>query len=91
MSRHASIKLSSCSHKFTLKHRLRVGDIMRSLCHVTRGQNQMRLFFQTLAEKGLPNSYWVNIFHVSLVGRCTGGLIIALKTWKSQIFMICHL
>ncbi len=32
-------------------------------------------------------SYWVNLFHISLVGRCTGDLIIALKTWKSQIFM----
>ncbi len=52
----------------------------------------MRSFFLTLAEKGLPKqSYWVNLFHVSLVGRCTGDLIIALKTWKNQIFMICHL
>ncbi len=52
----------------------------------------MRSFFQKLAEKGLPKqSYWVNLFHVSLVDRCTGDLIIALKTWKSQIFMICHL
>ncbi len=33
----------------------------------------------------------LNLFHVSFIGRCTGDPIIALKTWKSQIFMICHL
>uniref|UniRef100_A0A671PK24 C-type lectin domain-containing protein n=1 Tax=Sinocyclocheilus anshuiensis TaxID=1608454 RepID=A0A671PK24_9TELE len=38
---------------------------------------------QTLAEKGFPKqSYRVNLFHVSLVGRCTGDLIIALTTWN---------
>ncbi len=51
----------------------------------------MRSFFKKFAERGLlKQSYWVNLFHVSLVGRCTGDLIIELKTWKSQIFMICH-
>ncbi len=65
--------------------------IMRSHCHGTKGAKSDALVFQTLAEKGLPKqSYWVNLFHVSLVGRCTGDLIIALKTHKSQIFMICH-
>ncbi len=50
------------------------------------------IFFQKLAEKGLlKQSYWVNLFHVSLVARRTGDLVIPLKTWKSQIFMICHL
>ncbi len=57
-----------------------------------RERNQMCYFFQKLSEKGLlKQSYWVNLVHVYLVGRCTGDLIIALKTWKSQIFMICHL
>ncbi len=74
-------------------YRLRGGNIiMRSLCHVTKGAKSDALVFSEACRKGLPKqSYWVNLFHVSLVGRCTGDLIIALKTWKSQIFMICHL
>ncbi len=41
---------------------------------------------------GFPKqSYWVNLFHISLVGRYTRDLIITLKTWESQFFMICHL
>ncbi len=74
-------------------YRLRSGNIiMRYLCNITRCEIRCAHFFQMLAEKGWSKqSYWVNLFHVSLVGRCTGDLIIALKTWKSQIFMICHL
>ncbi len=35
-------------------------------------------FFRCLQEKGLSKqSYWVHLFHVFLVGRCTGDLIIA--------------
>lgn len=56
--------------------------IIRSLCHFTEGAKYDTLvFFQTLAEKGLPKkSYWVNLFLISWVGRCTGDPIIALKT-----------
>ncbi len=61
---------------------------MRSLCQVTKGAKSDKLVFSEACSK---LSYWVNLFHVSLVGRCTGDLIVALKTWKSQIFMICHL
>ncbi len=60
---------------------------MRSLCHVTKGAKSDVLVFQRHAAKGLlKQSYWVNLVHVSLVGRCTGDLIIALKTWKNLIF-----
>ncbi len=56
-------------------YRLRGGNIiMISLCHVTKGEKSEALVLRL--------SYWVNLFHVSLVGRCTGDLIIALKTWK---------
>ncbi len=88
---------AACKIKMTAQrvetYRLRGGNIiMRSICNITRGAQSDHSFFQKLAEKGLlKQSYWVNLFHVSLVDRCTGDLIIALKTWKSQIFMICHL
>ncbi len=76
-------------------YRLRGGNIiMRSLCHVTKGAKSYALVFSEAFRKKsglLKQSYWVNLVHVYLVGRCTGDLIIALKTWKSQIFMICHL
>ncbi len=68
-------------------YRLRGGDvIMSSLCNVTRGVKSDALVLSDAWINALPKqSYWVNLFHVSLVGRCTGDLIIVLKPGKVRL------
>ncbi len=66
-------------------YRLRGGNIItRSLGHVTKGSKIRRTrFFRSLQKKFYQNKVsGLILFHVSLVGRCTGDLIVPLKPGK---------